>query len=131
MIFTIRNGNNIFQICKKDTDIEEKDLAQFSQKNESAWFASDAFLTLGMIGTVFGFIYMLSTIFSGLNVSDIAGMKLSLAKMSHGMSAALYTTAAGLVCSLILKVQLFDFTQHLEKLAEMCGCEVTVDKETL
>ena len=131
MIFTVRIGTHVFQICKKDADVDKKDIAEFSQKNESAWFASDAFLTLGMIGTVFGFIYMLATIFSSINVSDIGGMKLSLAKMSYGMSAALYTTAAGLVCSLVLKIQLFDFTQHLDKLAEMYGCEVKVDKETL
>jgi hypothetical protein len=40
-----------------------------------------------------------------------------LAKMSSGMSTALYTTAAGLVCSLLLKLQLFNFTHHLDHLS--------------
>jgi len=37
--------------------------------------------------------------------------------MGAGMSTALYTTAAGLVCSLLLKLQVFNFTHHLDYLA--------------
>jgi biopolymer transport protein ExbB/TolQ len=37
--------------------------------------------------------------------------------MGVGMSTALYTTAAGLVCSLLLKLQLFNFTHHLDYLS--------------
>jgi biopolymer transport protein ExbB/TolQ len=74
-------------------------------------------LTLGMIGTVAGFIYMLSSSFSEMDPQNVVSMQGVLAKMSCGMSTALYTTAAGLVCSLLLKLQLFNFTHHLDYLS--------------
>ena len=44
--------------------------------------------------------------------------------MSCGMSTALYTTAAGLVCSLLLKLQLFNFTHHLDYLSTDPGARM-------
>jgi hypothetical protein len=57
-------------------------------------------LTLGMIGTVAGFIYMLDTSFSKMDPQNVVSLQGVLSKMGVGMSTALYTTAAGLVCSL-------------------------------
>jgi biopolymer transport protein ExbB/TolQ len=70
-----------------------------------------------MIGTVAGFIYMLSTSFSEMDPQNVISMRGVLAKMGAGMSTALYTTAAGLVCSLLLKLQVFNFTHHLDYLS--------------
>ena len=74
---------------------------------ETGWFSSEICLTLGLIGTVSGFILMLVGAFVDLNVADPNSVSESLKKMSLGMSTALYTTLVGLLCSVILKVQLF------------------------
>ncbi|UCE55537.1 MAG: MotA/TolQ/ExbB proton channel family protein, partial [Desulfobacterales bacterium] len=89
----------------------------YYKKSDIGWFVSDMLLTLGMIGTVAGFIYMLSSSFSEMDPQNAITMQGVLAKMGAGMSTALYTTAAGLVCSLLLKLQVFNFTHHLDYLS--------------
>ena len=111
-VFSARNGIHAYKLSKKET-ITEDDIDEYSRKSEVGWFVADALLTLGMIGTVVGFIYMLSTI--GLTTVSAATIPIVLAKMSIGMSTALYTTAAGLICSLLLKLQLFDLSNYLDK----------------
>tara|TARA_Y100001970_G_C14177907_1_gene828103 strand:- start:1132 stop:1575 length:444 start_codon:yes stop_codon:yes gene_type:complete len=70
------------------------------------WFVSETMLSIGMIGTVVGFIYMLTTVFTDINVDDTASVQDALAIMATGMGTALWTTLIGLVCSVILKLQL-------------------------
>lgn len=120
-VFTIRNGILVYRVSKKPPATEE-DVNEYCQKNEGGWFASDMFLTLGMIGTVIGFIFMLSTSFADISTANVVTLKAALSKMSMGMSTALFTTAAGLICGIVLKIQLFDFQQHLDKLGTICGC---------
>ena len=84
-------------------------------EDNSGWFVSDILITLGMIGTVVGFIYMLSTSFGSIDVSQPHTMRTALSKMSTGMGTALYTTASGLVCSLLLKLQLFNLQRGLDE----------------
>jgi len=85
------------------------------------WFFSDALMTLGMFGTVVGFILMLE--------GDITAAKLALASMSKGMGVALYTTAAGVAMGLLLKIQLFNLGICIEaceeqlKKSETCSCK--------
>jgi hypothetical protein len=84
------------------------------------WFFSDALMTLGMLGTVLGFIMMLE--------GDITAAKAALASMSKGMGVALYTTAAGVICGLLLKVQLFNLSLCIEVFEEkenkpVCSCK--------
>lgn len=85
------------------------------RKIRTADFFSEKFLMLGMIGTVIGFIYMLHTCFSGINVSNPASMQAVLVRMSVGMSTALFTTAAGLICGFLLKLQIFNLQQAIEE----------------
>jgi len=80
----------------------------------SGWFVSDILVTLGMIGTVVGFIYMLSVSFGSIDVTQPQTMRVALSKMSTGMGTALYTTAAGLICSLLLKLQLFNLQRGID-----------------
>jgi len=115
-IFTIRIGLDSYQLCKEDK-ITNLHITLYNKKSDIGWFVSDMLLTLGMIGTVAGFIYMLSTSFSEMDPQNVISMQGVLAKMSVGMSTALYTTAAGLVCSLMLKLQVFNFTHHLDYLS--------------
>jgi hypothetical protein len=69
-------------------------------------FASDTLLKLGLLGTIIGFIIMLAPI-AGLDASDRTLMKSSMGLMSDGMATAMYTTLAGLVGSILLKVQYY------------------------
>jgi hypothetical protein len=69
-------------------------------------FASDSLMKLGLLGTVIGFIIMLAPI-AGLDVSDKSVLKSSMGVMSDGMAVAMYTTLAGLVGSILLKLQYY------------------------
>ena len=72
------------------------------------WFIADSTLTMGMIGTVIGFIYMLSTTFINLDPTDTHSMKQAISTMAEGMATALFTTLAGLLASVSLKAQLIN-----------------------
>jgi len=41
----------------------------------------------------------------------VQAMQITMSNMTSGMSTALVTTAAGLICSLILQLQIFNFDQ--------------------
>ena len=69
-------------------------------------FASDTLIKLGLLGTIIGFIIMLAPI-AGLDASDKTTMKASMGVMSDGMAVAMYTTLAGLVGSILLKIQYY------------------------
>ena len=69
-------------------------------------FASDTLMKLGLLGTIIGFIIMLAPI-AGLDTSDKSMMKSSMGLMSDGMAVAMYTTLAGLVGSILLKIQYY------------------------
>jgi hypothetical protein len=69
-------------------------------------FASDTLMKLGLLGTIIGFIIMLAPI-AGLDASDKSIMKSSMGLMSDGMAVAMYTTLAGLIGSILLKIQYY------------------------
>jgi len=80
----------------------------FNEENdyELQWFFSDALVSVGMIGTVIGFIYMLFSVFGNLDLADSSKLTIALSEMAKGMSTALLTTLTGLVSSILLKFQL-------------------------
>ncbi len=69
-------------------------------------FASDTLMKLGLLGTIIGFIIMLAPI-AGLDAADKALMKSSMGLMSDGMAVAMYTTLAGLVGSILVRIQYY------------------------
>jgi hypothetical protein len=69
-------------------------------------FASDTLMKLGLLGTIIGFIIMLAPI-ATLDAADKAAMKSSMGLMSDGMAVAMYTTLAGLVGSILVKIQYY------------------------
>ena len=73
---------------------------------DKEWFISEAVISLGMIGTVIGFIFMLYSVFSGIDLSDTSNLQDSLAMMAKGMGTALLTTLVGLISSVLIKCQL-------------------------
>jgi uncharacterized membrane protein YtjA (UPF0391 family) len=118
IIFTIRTGKETYRLSKQE-ELSGHDIATFYQNSETGWFVSDILLTMGMIGTVSGFIYMLSTSFADVNFDNIGTVQGVLANMGTGMSTALYTTAAGLICSLLLKLQLYNLTSRLDFVSDL------------
>jgi hypothetical protein len=82
--------------------------------NEALWFSAESCMTLGMIGTVVGFILMLSTSLAELDPSNTELMKQAISNMSAGMSTALLTTLVGLIASLFLKIQLINEEEDIQ-----------------
>lgn len=89
--------------------------SEIKEKTELGWFMSDLFLSIGMIGTVIGFISMLSG-FSSLDVDNAETVQDLIKQLGQGMSTALYTTLVGLVCSVLLKIQYFNLNQGIESI---------------
>lgn len=73
---------------------------------ELPWFASDALLSLGMIGTLIGFLIVLGQAFTDIDPGNIESMTSAISVLANGMSTALTTTLVGLCTSLWLKLQL-------------------------
>ena len=78
-------------------------------ENEVEWFVSDAVLTLGMIGTIIGFMIMLIGTFDTVEFTAVENIRAVLSSMSKGLYTALSTTLLGLISSLILKIQLVTY----------------------
>ena len=81
---------------------------------EVGWFTSDLCLSIGMMGTVIGFIMMLSG-FANVDVSNMTTVQDLIKGLGTGMSTALYTTLTGLICSALLKIQYFNLSQAIDK----------------
>ena len=114
-VMSIKCGVETFRLTSIE-NVTEKDINEAYAKSDAGWFVSDICLTLGMIGTVAGFIYMLSSSFANIDVSNVSSLQNVLSHMSAGMSTALYTTAAGLVSSAFLKVQYFNYSTEIDRL---------------
>lgn len=105
------------KLCYKISKISKnsKDIAIYKNKSEIGWFVSELCLTLGMMGTIIGFIMMLSG-FNSLDIQNITSVQALLTQLGGSMATALYTTIVGLVCGSILKLQFFLIAIELDKL---------------
>jgi hypothetical protein len=77
---------------------------------DACWFLSEQMLALGMLGTVVGFIYLLSSGITSASVTDPTSLATLLANMSVGLGIALYTNAVGILASLVTKGLLYAVT---------------------
>lgn len=76
-------------------------------REDSGWFLAESMLTLGMIGTVVGFIYMIETTIGTLGAAvTVETLRSLVSGLAYGIGTALWTTLIGLIASLCLKVQL-------------------------
>ena len=106
VMFVITNGLVGYVAYTKD----------FSSKIvDACWFLSEQMLALGMLGTVVGFIYLLTTGISSASVTDPTSLATLLANMSVGLGIALYTNAVGILASLITKGMLYAITYDHEE----------------
>ena len=74
--------------------------------NQFGAFASDTLMKLGLLGTIIGFIMMLAPI-AGLDPGDRGTIRSSMNLMSDGMAVAMYTTLAGLIGSILVRIQYY------------------------
>jgi flagellar motor component MotA len=82
---------------------------------DASWFLSEQMLALGMLGTVIGFIYLLTSGVTNASVTDPTSLATLLANMSVGLGIALYTNAIGIVSSLVTKLLLYAVTYEHEE----------------
>lgn len=76
---------------------------------ELCWYLPELMMGLGMIGTLVGFLMLLSTALgSPINTADTHAMMNLISDMGSGFSTAVITTLVGLVCSLAFKLQLIN-----------------------
>jgi len=86
--------------------------------HEFGWFYIDLMLKVGFLGTLVGFILMLSSVAQS-GTLDASTMQKVLQQMSVGMSTALYTTLASLVAGILLSVPYYLLDRGLEALLQV------------
>jgi len=109
-------------ICEytKGEKINKDLIKKIGRQEEIGWFVSDQCFTLGMVGTVIGFILMMSS-FGSINVEDVRTVQDAIVSMGSGMATALYTTLVGLVCGILLKMQYFNLGLAVEEARDKAG----------
>ncbi len=80
------------------------------------WYLAETALALGMLGTLAGFLLMLGTAFTNIDIGNTGTLQTALTNMALGMSTALYTTLVGLVVSIFLKSQLVNLEHYADGL---------------
>ncbi len=95
---------------------------------EFGWFCSDVMLKLGLIGTVIGFIIMLSSL-SDITTFDVTLLQGVLTTMGSGMGVALYTTLSALVGGVLIAVQYYNLESGCEELFSVLNqiSEISID----
>lgn len=83
--------------------------------HQVGWFISGLMIKLGLLGTVIGFVLMLSSV-SGLETLDISDIKQLMQQMTQGMGVAMNTTLVGLVSSMLLGIQYLLLDRHADQL---------------
>ena len=76
-------------------------------------------MKLGLLGTIIGFIIMLAPI-AGLDAADKVAMRSSMGLMSDGMAVAMYTTLAGLVGSILVRIQYYMLDAATQRVFSRC-----------
>jgi flagellar motor component MotA len=96
--------NNFLQSSVKGITKQDELKSKFYEIVDDGFFISDLLLKLGIVGTVIGFILMLSSL-STIDEMNLSKMNNLLLSMSGGMKVALYTTLSGLIGSILLTIQ--------------------------
>ena len=80
-------------------------------------FCSDIMLKLGLIGTVIGFIIMLSSL-ADITTFDVTLLQGVLTTMGSGMGVALYTTLSALITGVLIAIQYYNLESGCEELLQ-------------
>lgn len=101
-----------------NTDLLDAYASRVRSANEFGWFYIDLMLKVGFLGTLVGFILMLSSV-ADTGALDATTMQKVLKQMSLGMSTALYTTLASLVGGILLSIPYYLLDRGLERLLQL------------
>ncbi len=101
---THENNNDNNEAGRQNGDLLDVYESRLKKPHDIGWFVVDVMVKLGLLGTIVGFVLMLGTV---VNITDfdLSTVQKILKQMSTGMGTALYTTFAGLVCSILAGVQ--------------------------
>ncbi len=111
-------GTPTLSTAHANTDLLDAYASRVRSANEFGWFYIDLMLKVGFLGTLVGFILMLSSI-AETGGLDATTMQKVLRQMSLGMSTALYTTLASLVGGIMLSVPYYLLDRGLERLLQL------------
>ncbi len=112
------NNKNNTEDTNSSSDLIDVYESRLKGPQEIGWFVSDMMLKLGLLGTIIGFIFMLGSV-ANIADFDVSGMQKILKHMSNGMGTALYTTLAGLTCSILSAMQYHMLDRHADELIEL------------
>ena len=131
-IIIVKYISSIISLTRSNKSIEDMKNSfenDITAKLETGWFIADLLLKLGLIGTVVGFIIMLSAI-TEIENFDLTLMNALLQSMSGGMKVALYTTLTGLVTSILLSMQYKYLESLVYKIFHTCNSLIPyIDEE--
>jgi biopolymer transport protein ExbB/TolQ len=96
------NDNN--ESNKHNGDLLDVYESRLKKPHDMGWFVADIMVKLGLLGTIIGFVLMLASV-ADITEIDLNAIQDILTQMSSGMGTALYTTFAGLVCSILAGAQ--------------------------
>lgn len=83
--------------------------------HEIGWFITETLTKLGLLGTVIGFLVMLTALI-GSSQLDITAMQSILRDMAAGMGIKIIATVVGLLCNMILALQWVMLDRCAEKI---------------
>ena len=112
-----QNSEGQGEVDNSAGSITELLVANQKGPHEIGWFVVDILLKLGLIGTIVGFILMLSSVANTASL-DVNTMQKVLKQMSAGMGTALFTTLAGLTGSILLGLQYLLLDKTADSLIE-------------
>lgn len=92
-------------IARRLADIDNEDY-MFKHQTQKAWWAADACMAMGMVGTLFGLLIVLSQGFAAVDPSSVESMRQTIGTLASGMGVALLTSLVGLITSFTLKYQI-------------------------
>ena len=104
--FTYLSFVNIAILYGFTVNVMYKAFTKNMETTDGEWFLSDAVLSIGMVGTLSGFLVVLYSTFQGLDPSNTDSMRTAIETLASGMGTALLTSLVGLIASLIMKYQL-------------------------
>ena len=100
-----------------NTELIEVYESKLKGPHDIGWFIADVMIKMGLLGTIIGFILMLGSV-ANITDFDVTTMQKVLKHMSSGMGTALYTTLAGLVCSMLASAQYHLLDRSVDELLE-------------
>lgn len=83
--------------------------------HQVGWFITSLMIKLGLMGTVVGFIMMLSSL-EGIETLDLSDIKSLMQQMTQGMGVAMNTTLVGLLGSMLLGMQYLLLDRYADQL---------------